>query len=394
MRASVRRPPRGGASSSQGTRAYAAIGLVQRLFEDRLSVGLHALLPLGDFTSATAFHVDEREQFFSNSLHPEMYGDRLEAPSLAFGAGVVVVDGLSLGASMSIALENGARAATFVSDSDNQAASLVLSTDVGVKARVAPHFGLAWQARDRWLLTLAAHAPQRFDIETGFSAALPDGNEQFSERSATHDYLPWIVELGSEVPVIARDGAKLDLVASLEFARWYTYVDRQSNRPLAGYEWSDTVSPTVGARLRRSGWVSFCDFAWHPTPVPEQTGRTNYVDNDRGSVSLGFERAFAVRRTTVRLGAQLQGHVLRERWQDKREPPVNPVPYERDDRFGAEYYPSLVVDEVPDDATDGLDRRGGALAGREGLQTNNPGYPGFGSGGTLLGGGLNLAIEY
>jgi hypothetical protein len=31
---------------------------------------------------------------------------------------------------------------------------------------------------------------------------------------------------------------------------------------------------------------------------------------------------------------------------------------------------------------------------REGLQTNNPGFPGFSSGGWLMGGSINLTILY
>ena len=34
------------------------------------------------------------------------------------------------------------------------------------------------------------------------------------------------------------------------------------------------------------------------------------------------------------------------------------------------------------------------LAGAQGLQTNNPGWPGFGSQGWLLGGGVNLEARW
>lgn len=386
--------PRGDDSSSRNLRAYQTVGLVQGLFADRLAVGVHAILPLGDFTTAHAFHVDEREQFFSNSLHPELYSDRLTATSLALGVGLVAHERVRLGLSATVALRNDAAAATYVSDSDNQSETLVLSTDVAVRARMAPHFGVAIEAHDRVLVSAAAHTPQRFDIGTGFSAALPDGNEQFADRSATHDYLPWITELGVEVAALQDGRVALDVDAALEFARWTTYVDRQSERPLPAYEWADTLSPTLGARVGVGDWTTFADLAWQPTPVPKQTGRTNYVDNDRASLALGFEHSLQVRRTTLRLGANLRGYWLVERWQDKREPPSNPIAHERDDRFGAEHYPSLVIDEVPDDASDGLDRRGRPLAGREGLQTNNPGYPGFGSSGYLAAGGITLAIEY
>jgi hypothetical protein len=51
--------------------------------------------------------------------------------------------------------------------------------------------------------------------------------------------------------------------------------------------------------------------------------------------------------------------------------------------------PALVRDEVPDDAVV-IDQ---PLAGRSGLQTNNPGFPGYGSSGWVHGGGVYLSID-
>jgi len=59
--------------------------------------------------------------------------------------------------------------------------------------------------------------------------------------------------------------------------------------------------------------------------------------------------------------------------------------------------PELVIDEVPDDATAGIDPVTGIarpLAGREGLQTNNPGWPGFFSAGWILGGSCHVTFHY
>jgi long-chain fatty acid transport protein len=82
---------------------------------------------------------------------------------------------------------------------------------------------------------------------------------------------------------------------------------------------------------------------YKPTPVPAQTGRTNYVDNDRIGASLSVE-------------------------------------------YGVS--PALVTDEVPDDAI----LAGEPVVGREGLQTNNPGSPGFSSAGFIGTGALYLTV--
>jgi hypothetical protein len=52
--------------------------------------------------------------------------------------------------------------------------------------------------------------------------------------------------------------------------------------------------------------------------------------------------------------------------------------------------PHPVIDEVDDRAVDVAS--GDPLPGANGLQTNNPGYPGFSSSGWLLGGGLALRL--
>ena len=48
--------------------------------------------------------------------------------------------------------------------------------------------------------------------------------------------------------------------------------------------------------------------------------------------------------------------------------------------------------EIPDDAIDG--QLGEPIPGRSGVQTNNPGFPGFGSEGWIVGAGLDLAVYY
>ncbi|MEL6180600.1 MAG: hypothetical protein AAFS10_16690, partial [Myxococcota bacterium] len=60
--------PRQGDGSSGNTRSYVTIGLVSPLIGEKLVLGLHAIVPVGEFTTAQQFHVDHREQFFSNSL--------------------------------------------------------------------------------------------------------------------------------------------------------------------------------------------------------------------------------------------------------------------------------------------------------------------------------------
>lgn len=374
--------PRQADGTSHETRPYQAIGLVVSVVPHRFALGFYGLLPLSQFTTAHSFFADEREQFFTNSLHPELYSDRLTATSLGLGLGVRVIDGLSLGAGATLNLHNTASADTFVGNADDLERTLVLSTDVGVEVAFAPHFGLTYEPTDRIALSATVHTVQQFDIRSGISTFLPDGNKQLVWRNAVHDYLPVRVGLGARWDILS-DGSEgpgepvrrheIALTATGVLGFWSDYVDRHGDNPLSRYPWQNTLSVVLGVRHSFGPWRSFLDATYVPTAAPLQTGRTNYVDNDRISAAAGVDYAFRLWEVPFRAGARAQLHVLRSRYQAKLEPTD----------------PQRVRDEFPDDA---VDTRGNPIAEAAGLQTNNPGWPGFSSSGFLVGGGVSLAL--
>jgi hypothetical protein len=113
-----------------------------------------------------------------------------------------------------------------------------------------------------------------------------------------------------------------------------------------------------------------------PSPVPDQTGRSNYVDNHRLGLLLGQAWGQAFSWGALRLSLSAQVHRLLPRSVIKSAPGAGPEP--------------AVIDEVPDDAVVG----GVPVPGREGLQTNNPGWPGYSSEGWIFGAALNLGIGF
>ena len=103
--------------------------------------------------------------------------------------------------------------------------------------------------------------------------------------------------------------------------------------------------------------------------MPPQTGRTNYADADRYALGGGLLRKSCLLGRIVDVSVGLQVQVLQPRssWKD----PAAPAP---------------VVDEFPDSI--GLDGR--PIEASAGLQTNNPGFPGFGVDGWLWSLGVSL----
>lgn len=365
--------PRQAAGSSGDTRVYQIIGLVAHLVDDRLVLGLHALVPYGKFTTANSFYDDEREQFFSNSLHPELYSDRMTATSLAFGVGSEPFENFSVGMSFTLTLVNAANAQTYVPNSTDYD-QLLLSTDVGVQAAVAPHFGVAWTPIAPVHLAAAVHTVQKLEIDTQFGAILPGGNESSTSRTAVHDYVPAIYSVGGALDLTPASRNKLSVAATANYATWSNYVDRHGEAPDregSVYAWRDTVSGSLGLRFARDAFASYVDVAYQPTPVPPQTGRTNYVDNDRVSVGVGAQYEFELFGLKLRASAETQAHKLLYRYQKKLD--------------------ARIVDELPDRA---MTLDGKPVAGAAGLQTNNPGWPGFASEGYVFGGSVALTLLY
>ena len=372
--------PRQRAEAHDDPIAYLGFGLVNQLIDDKLVFGLYLLVPLSELTRATSFYNDEREQYFSNTLYPELYSDRLEATSVAFGFGSRPLERLSLGVSFTLTFNNRAESPTFVPDASRYE-ELLIRNDVHADQSIAPHFGVAVEPVDDLLLTATLHTRQALSIKTGFSSFLPDGSEQHATRRFTHHDQPWSAALGAEYRLKFQPWHALGLVAGATFTNWSAYHDRHDEAPSGAYRWSDTVTPSIGVRHTWGRTDALLDASWVTSPVPTQSGRTNYVDTDRLALAGGVQYGFTLWGTDLRAGLHARVDRLVPRTDDKRVPPKG---YTGDD---------LVRDEVPDDAVRKTETDV-AVDPRDGLQTNNPGYPGFSIEGWLLAGSASLALLF
>jgi hypothetical protein len=363
--------PRGAAGTGSEERGLLSLGALGAFACGKAAVGVHLVLPLSGALQTHAFYPDEREQLFSNSLHPELYGDRLRILGLALGVGVAPWPWLAIGAGASLAVGSSASAPAYVpslADLD----TLLLDSKVSVSTSLSPHLGVAilpW----RWL-TLAAtvHSPQGTEIETRFSYVIATGIEQRARQRFVHGYLPWIFALGAQAELARVGGHLLGAAVTGQYALWSDYRDRHGERPRGRGAWSDVPAVSVALQHGVGGLRTALDASYQPSPVPEQGGRSSYVDGDRVSVGLGSRYAFTLLGAALRAGlhAQLQRVLPEETRKD----------------------PEALVDEVPDDAEGGVPR--GPIEGREGLQSNSPGFPGWSSQGFVLAVGGEVGVAF
>jgi hypothetical protein len=367
--------PRQSEGSSGQTRPYLVIGGLKHLIKNRFTVGAYLMLPLANLTTASGFYSDEREALFSNSLHPELYGDRLTALSIAIGASFRLLKSLSLGIGTTLGLANQATSASYVPAATDYT-QLLVNNSIGVTAALAPHAGVYWTPVDRVRVGAVIHAPQSFVIDTTISATLPDGTVSKGVQEEVHDYLPWRESVAVEADLIRSRHYQLSVDAELTFMNWSTYKDRHGQSPGSvygpQYGFSDTAIYAIGVRHKYKSVRAYIDWQYAPTPVPDQTGRSNYVDSDRYGVAFGGDFEVPIGGVRLRPGVQLVAYRLTSRFVTKD--------------------PSQVLDEVPDDSRSS--QTGDPLAGAKGLQTNNPGYPGFGSEGWVYGGTVSLSVIF
>lgn len=378
--------PRQGAGTSGETHAYQALGLVSHAIERYLTVGLYALVPFDALVTGQTFFADEREQYFSNSLHPELYSDRLSALSFALSAGSQVFDWLALGIGAALSLKTVADAGTYVGNSARISETLQLSTKLSVPLGVSPFFGAVLTPLAGLDVSLTVHTPQEMELDMAVSTFLPNGDLQRARRRQTFDWLPWTLGTGVQYDFVRSPAHVLGAVATIMYRFWSDYVDRQGERPRQGYEWSNTFQFGLGLRHRfEQRLASYADFAYEPTPVPAQTGRSNYVDNDKLTFAAGlnYEIPRAISSASLRLGVQAQLQLLLERAHTKLDP--------KSPAFAGRQFSQLVIDEWADDAKD---NRGATIPEAAGLQTNNPGWPGFSSKGTIFSAGASAALLY
>jgi long-chain fatty acid transport protein len=355
---------------------YAALGMARPLAGRGLVFGFYALLPTNGFLQQQAFFADEREQYFSNQLHYELLGDRLTVTSLAFALGGRAFPWLSWGMGVDVGMATQTRMLVYIPDAADQS-HILMSPHIETHIALAPYVGLALRPYRRWLITTTVHAPKSWDTSGDNAVRFWDYPYPAGQTSVPQSYVltqgsePLRVGLGVATSGDVRGIGTWELGAQGVYTRWSQYRDRHAERPRDA--WHDTVNVGLGASFDSGSQRVFVELGIAPSPVPDQTGRSNYVDSTRFGATAGVDVPFTLWNGSFALGVYVQGQILSTRSVTKRPTAAHPV-----------------VDEVPDDAIDRV--RGLPLAGAAGLQTNNPGYPGYSSSGGIVGGGLVLKV--
>jgi long-chain fatty acid transport protein len=357
---------------------YAAIGLVRPLAGKALVFGFHALLPIHSFLDQNAFFADEREQYFSNQLHYELLGDRLDASSITFALGSQLNDWISIGAGIDIAILTESRTAVYVPDASDESRA-VLSPNIHTNSKFKPYIAATVHPSGRSTVIATLHAPTSNDMHgindiRFWNYTYPTGQNSVQQvYTISQGTEPLRFALGASYggQRLPDGRAPWEIGVQIIAERWSKYHDRHGASPLD--PWSNTISYTVGGGLLWRNRHITADLGYVPSPVPDQTGRTNYVDNSRMVASAGIEGPVKFLGRDLEAGISLFCAWLIPRDVTKDPNAAHPV-----------------LDEFPDNAIDL--RTGQPVSDAAGLQTNNPGYPGWKSSGYMIGAGATFRI--
>jgi hypothetical protein len=355
------------------------VGGASDLGVDWLRVGALAFLPVDSAgTQRSVFH-DEREQYFSNRLHFDLLDTRNQHQVILTGAAVRVTDWLSVGAALSFMPRvEGTNRIYMESAADQE--NIELTMDISQSARWRPILGITVTPTAGVSLAATFRDAQLMRMETvneiqirGLHTSDPFPLEQVLD--VTTNYSPRQVVFG-----IAWDAPVALLAFDWAYTVWSAYPGDDGHT--AGFD--DTFSARLGVEAPiMPGHVVRTGFAWEPSPVPRQPGRTNYVDNDRILLSVGSGHTLPVGESRLELGWHLQLHALVTR--TERKDVLDTYPACAD---GVR----TLCDEIADDRVNPA--TGQPWPEAQGLQTGNPGFPGWTSGGWIGSAGVEAIWNF
>ena len=353
----------------------------------QLAVGVYALLPVSGIQTQEPFFNDEREQYFSNSLQFELYGDRLKQFSAALALAGRFGRYFRIGAGLAISTYTVTQNRVFIPNASDPSLQLI-NAKMNVGASVMPYFSFVANPVAGWHLTGTFHFPTNTGIVKlnnemqvmGLDYLYPEGQKYLkAESSMTAGYQPIKLSVGTYYNFKLKNDYMLTPMASFDWSRWSTYVNRHGEKPQD--KWNDTFAANAGLLMRHPERKAAFGFTYVPSPVPAQTGRENYVDNDRFGFSLGYHEYFNITKE-VKIGAGISGALqwLLSRTEEKD--------LERSMKDGG------IIDEVPNDDAEyfGSMSEDEVKEIKEKTQTNNPGFPGWTSKGYLLNFGISAEV--
>ncbi|MDD5225198.1 MAG: outer membrane protein transport protein [bacterium] len=336
------------------------VGLASGLGIPKFRLGAVIYSPVNRLQLQHSWYTDASEYFMTNRLYFSLIGDLTQVQTIIIGGGYQLFPSFSLGAGFSVSIATHLvepvyypnMIKVFTSNGGGME-DMYISMNSYQSNDISPILGLYFRASEMIRLGVSYRGATSFPLKGEARVRIRLGNlelpanrdEYFSQKIDTELFYSPDKVAGSVGLVFS---PTLSLELGLDWFRWSGY--RTTQDQYLG-EWDDppvrdSANLRVGVEKKdekeRRFWAGF---VYAPSPIPNQNRRQNLVDNDRLALSFGIGYPVKLWGITVRgdVGCQWQHLVRRE---------VNKV----------EAYDA-------DPTTEAIE---------------NPGYPGYASGGNLL----------
>jgi hypothetical protein len=376
--------------------AYLGLGIAYNFGIKRLQLGGLVALPISSLNSAeiaTGF-VDEREANFSNKLHSMRFGEWNRIVAAVVGAAYQPLPWMDIGVSAQAGLSTRARMSIYIPDATVQNYSQTNAETV-MTASMRPIVGLRFRPADWIALGITWRNESYVSVDGRGQLILWNYHEPTPDKTVPKrtnqqfplalDYEPLEVSAGVGVHL-----KQFTTQVAVMWQQWSQYIDEHALHPQSyaafppspfvdatnggkidpdEYRFSNTFNLMWSGQWRYKPWgEASLGFCWYPTPVPAQLGRSNFVDNDLMGFTAGQKFDFHIGSLPFTAALNLQVWTMFDRTTWKN--------------------PTQIYDEFPDTARTLVANN--PMSEAAGLQTNNPGFPGYEAGGMLYAFGLNL----
>ncbi|MCX7945084.1 MAG: outer membrane protein transport protein [Deltaproteobacteria bacterium] len=331
---------------------------------------------------------DEREAIFSNRLYFTRFGQWEKIAAGIAGASYEILPQFILGMAAQITITTKTHLSIYIPDASVQDYSLA-NADAKISTGIRPILGMILRPID-WLSVGVVFRDESWVEVAGTGELLlwnyheADPYKTIPKRAIQSfpmaiAYEPREYQIGAGLKA-----SRLTTQLAVMYQEWPLYRDHHNKHPFIldnpmdsktekKFHFNGTFNYLGSVSYEYSDKKTFrFGFAYYPTPVPPQIGRTNFVDNDLIAASIGYKYDFRLlnREFTFNTMAQVFYMAKRITYKD----------------------PTLILDEFPDDSTTLLSNS--PMLEAKGLQTNNPGFPGYEAGGYLLSVGANLIYYF
>lgn len=282
-----------------------------RVAGKRIAIGAGIFLP-DEHVTRTRSLPSQRPRF-------ALYDNRPQRLFLSADAAIEIVPGLSIGGGLAYlsSTQGAVELRGLIGFPQPEQSDLELSIDVDLRTIRYPHAGIAWSPT-RWLdLGLSYRGSFQLDIElqfridgdVGLPGTEPVVDDGFLDlATSSHDlFQPAEITAGATARLTPRTTVSFDLgwyrwsqfenpaariQIDLDVGQFNDLVELPPELLLPEPYYHDIVVPRLG--VEHLAWVTSGralrvrgGYSYEPSPAPEQIGETNFIDNDKHTVTAG-----------------------------------------------------------------------------------------------------------